>query len=257
LDAHPDYISNLKSLPEIKRRIYLDGSWTAREEEAGLFQRAWSKVVPHPNLKAKRRVRAWDLASMPVSSASPNPDWTRGTLMSKDAAGLYTIEDAVGVRDRPHVVEQLIISTALRDRELFGDVQVVYPIDPGQAGIARANDMKRQLAEHGISCKTIRPHTAKRIRFLPFSAIAEAGFVQIVKADWNEEIFVEMEEFTGLKRNERDDYCDTVSDCIAALNMGAALPTSFSLPDLSAGQSQQHFGFQSAQIPSELVLKLN
>jgi predicted phage terminase large subunit-like protein len=257
LDAQPDYISNLKSLPEIKRRIYLDGSWTAREEEAGLYQRAWSKEVPFPNLKAKRRVRAWDLASMPVSSQSPNPDWTRGTLMSKDDLGVYTIEDAVGIRDRPHVVEQLILSTAIKDRAMFGDVQVVYPIDPGQAGTARAADIKRQLAELGISCKTIRPHTAKRVRFLPFSAIAEAGFVQVVKGDWNEEFYVELEEFTGLRRRERDDYCDTVSDCIQALNTGVSLPTGFSLPDLSLASTKQHFGFQSSQIPSDLVVKLN
>lgn len=219
--AQPSYISNLKALGEIKTRIYLDGSWTAREEEAGLYNRAMSKVVPYPNLQAKRRVRSWDLASQPVSTQSPNPDWTRGTLISKDSQGVYTVEDIVSVRDRPHVVEELIIETARRDGP---SVIVSYPVDPGQAGIARANDMKRRLAEIGITCRLIKPHKSKRVRFLPFSAIAEAGFVQVVKAEWNEEFYNELEEFTGLRNGERDDIVDTCSDAVYVLNKNQELP---------------------------------
>lgn len=254
LAAQPDYISNLKSLPEIKRKIYLDGSWTAREEEAGLYRRVWSKIVPYPNMKAKRRVRAYDLASQPVSSASPDPDFTRGVLMSKDETGVYTVEDVVSIRDRPHVVEQLILNTALADKEMFGNVEVAYPVDPGQAGIARANEMKRMLAEKGIVCRLIRPHKAKRVRFTPFSAIAEAGFTHVVKADWNEDWFTELEEFTGLKSRERDDMVDSTSDCVYALNQGVQLPTSLALPDFSTNNTK--FGFQPTSIPSELVTKL-
>lgn len=236
LKNNPDYIANLQAMPEIRRRIYLDGSWTAREEEAGLYNRSFSKIVPTPNLLAKKRVRSWDLASSPISSASPNPDWTRGTLVSKDDAGLYTVEDVVSLRDRPHVVEQLILHTALSDKEFYRNVVVSYPVDPGQAGIARANEMKRKLAEIGVECRLIRPHKAKRVRFLPVSAIAEAGYLNIVKADWNEELFVEMEEFSGLKSNERDDLIDTLSDSILVLNQGFELP-SFDLSVLSSMSS--------------------
>lgn len=233
LKSNPEYISNLKALPEIKRRIFYDGSWTAREEEAGLFLRSWVKVVPFPNLNAKKRVRSYDLASSPVSSQTPNPDWTRGVLMSKDDKGTYTIEDMVSLRDRPHVVEQLIYDTARRDGP---SVTVVYPVDPGQAGVARANQIKTKLAEMGINCRLVRPNKSKRVRFLPFSAISESGFVNVVKADWNEEFFNELEEFTGLKPKERDDICDAVSDATLAINQGAELPD-FNLPDLSGGFS--------------------
>ena len=229
LKANPDYISNLKALPEIKRRIFLDGSWTAREEEAGLFNRTMVTMVDHPNIRAKKRVRAYDLASQPVSTQSPNPDWTRGVLISKDDAGIYTVEDIVSVRDRPHIVQELIYHTARSD----GNSTVVsYPIDPGQAGIARANEMKRDLAEMGVSSKMIRPNKSKRSRFLAFSAIAEAGFLHVVRADWNEEFFNELEEFTGLKRGERDDMADCCSDGVLALNQTLELPA-FTLPDLS------------------------
>jgi predicted phage terminase large subunit-like protein len=228
----------------IKQRIYLDGSWTAREEEAGLYLRSFSKVVPYPNLKATKRVRAYDLASQPVSSQSPNPDWSRGILMSKDADGIYTVEDLVSARDRPHVIEKLILDTARKDKEIFGNVVVAYPCDPGQSGIARAADMKRMLAEIGVECKIIRPQKSKRVRFLPASAIAEAGYLSVVKADWNEEFYKELEEFTGLKRHERDDIVDCVSDAVLCLNQTTVLPT-FTLPDLS-GPSNTF----SVQVPS-------
>lgn len=221
MQNNPEYYSNLLALPEIAKRRMLFGSWTAREEEAGLYNRAMSKIVPYPNLQAKRRVRSWDLASQPVSTQSPNPDWTRGTLVSKDSQGVYTVEDIVSVRDRPHVVEELIIETARRDGP---SVIVSYPVDPGQAGIARANDMKRRLAEIGITCRLIKPHKSKRVRFLPFSAIAEAGFVQVVKAEWNEEFYNELEEFTGLRNGERDDIVDTCSDAVYVLNKNQELP---------------------------------
>ena len=234
LKSQPDYLSNLKALPDIKRRIYLDGSWTARETEVGLYLRSMSKIVEHPNMRTKRRVRSYDLASQPVSSQSPAPDWSRGLLVSKDASGVYTVEDLVSKRDRPHIIEQMIIETAKKDLEQFGEVMVSYPVDPGQAGIARANDMKRRLAEIGVTCRLVRPSKSKRIRFLPFSAVAEAGFVNVVRADWNEEFFDELEEFSGLKPKERDDICDCCSDAILVLNQELSIPD-FTLPSLNLG----------------------
>lgn len=232
--ANPQYIANLQALPEIKRRIYLDGSWTAREEEAGLFLRSMVKVVPYPNMKAKKRCRSWDLASSPVSTQTKDPDWSRGVLVSREDNGVYTVEDIAGARDRPHVIENLIYNTALADKEFYGRVTYSIPLDPGQAGVARGNEIKRKLAELGIECYLIRPSTAKRTRFLPFSAISEAGFVNVVKADWNDTFYDELEAFSGLKRGERDDIVDCCSDAILTLNKQIQLPE-FSLPDLSSG----------------------
>ena len=253
LKNNPDYIANLQAMPEIRRRIYLDGSWTAREEEAGLYLRSMSKLVPYPNMQAKKRVRAWDLASSPVSTANPSPDFSRGVLTSKDEYGVYTIEDVVSARDRPHVIQQLILQTAIADREFFGNVIQSYPVDPGQAGIARANEMKRMLAEVGVECKLTRPHKAKRVRFLPVSAIAEAGFLNVVKADWNDELFEEMEEFSGLRPNERDDIVDCVSDCVLVLNQTIQLPI-FSIPTDLSTPTTQTFGFQDSTIPTSMGL---
>ena len=219
---NPDYIANLQAMPEIRRRIYLDGSWTAREEEAGYFKREWCNIVPFPNQDRCKRVRAWDTAAVQPSTASPDPDYTRGTLISKSDSGIYTIEDIQSLRDRPHVVEQLIYSTAQEDGV---GVTVVIECDPGQAGIAYANQIKTKLAEMGYYCKIIRSQKAKLTRFLPVSALAESGRIQFVKAGWLDEALKELENFTGEKHGGHDDICDTLSSGISALNQGIELPS--------------------------------
>ncbi len=236
--SNPDYLANLKALPEIRRRIYLDGSWTAREEEAGYFKREWCNVVPFPNPDKCRRVRAWDSSATPTSSASPDPDWTRGTLISKDTNSIYTVEDIKSLRDRPHVVEQLIYNTAKEDGS---NVTVVIECDPGAAGIAYANQIKSKLAEMGFYCKVIKSQKSKLTRFLPVSALAEAGRIQYCRAPWNEEFLVELENFNGEKNGFHDDICDTMSTGIAALNQGVEIPI-MSLPNLtSTGNSMTSF----------------
>lgn len=240
---NPDYIANLQAMTEVRKRIYLDGSWTAREEESGYFKRTFCKIVPFPNVLANRRVRSWDLSSTKPSTASPDPDWTRGTLVSKDKSGIYTVEDIQSLRDRPHEVEMLIYRTAIEDPA--GTI-VSIPVDPGQAGIAYASSIKVKLSEMGITCKLVKVNKSKLTRFLPFSAISEAGYVQFVKSEWIEEAFTELENFNGQRNNGHDDICDTLSDAVLVLNQGTYELPSLNLPDLS-GSSTPSFNFGSTQ----------
>jgi hypothetical protein len=149
---NPDYYYNLLALPPIKRKIFLDGSWFCREEEAGYFKREFCNIVENPPTSVVKRVRAWDLSATKPSTANPNPDWTRGVLMSKTKNSVITVEDLASLRDRPFKVEQLIIETALTDPE--GTI-VVLPIDPGSSGIAYTTSLKIKLAELGIYCKLV------------------------------------------------------------------------------------------------------
>lgn len=223
MKANPDYLHNLEALPTIKRRIYLDGSWTAREEEAGYFKREFCELVLFPNPAPCRRVRAWDLSSTPESSASPDPDWTRGLLVSKDnRSSMYTVEDLQSLRDRPHRVEELIYKTARNDPP--GTI-VVLPVDPGASGVAYANSIKAKLAEMGIYCKLVKTQKSKLTRFLPVAALAEAGRIQYVRAEWNEDVFTELEQFNGERNPWHDDIADVHSDAILVLNQGMELPT--------------------------------
>lgn len=228
LKAQPDYISRLMSLPRVEKERLLDGSWFARAESSGLFKREWVELVDHANGRATKRVRSWDFAFSRPSEQNPNPDWTRGVLISKDKSNVYTIEDSVGMRDRVHEVETLIFNTAIRDGT---DVQITIPQDPNAAAGAYAKDLQRRLSEMGFICKLQKPVKSKITRFAPFSSVAQAGFVKVVKGNWNKDFFDELEIFDGSGK-QKDDQVDCVSDCFASLNKELVLP-SFFLPDLS------------------------
>lgn len=228
LKAQPDYISRLMSLPRVEMERLLLGSWFARPEASGLFKREWCQMVSHPNPRAKQRVRAWDFAFSKPSEQYPNPDWTRGVLISKDKSKVYTVEDVVSMRDRVHEVERLIFQTAINDGQ---DVIISIPLDPAAAAGAYAKDLQRRLAEMGFTCRLSKPVKSKVTRFAPFSSIAQAGFVQVVVADWNKDFFEELENFDGDPK-KKDDQCDCCSDCMLILNKEMQLP-SFELPDLT------------------------
>lgn len=201
LKAQPDYISRLMSMTRVEMERLLLGSWFARQESAGYFKREWIQLVPHPNGRATKRVRVWDLAFTKPSEQNKDPDWTRGVLFSKDRHKLYTVEDAVSMRDRVHEVERLIFETAARDGL---DVVISIPLDPGAAAGAYAKDLSRRLSEMGYTVRLTKPVKSKVTRFAPFSAIAQAGFVHVVEAEWNKDFFDELEIFDGDKKNKDD-----------------------------------------------------
>jgi predicted phage terminase large subunit-like protein len=241
LKSQPDYISRLMSLPRVEMERLLLGSWYARQESSGLFKREWVELVDYPNGRARQRIRAWDLAFSKPSEQNPDPDWTRGVLVSKDAAKVYTIEDCVGMRERVHKVEELIFQTAIQDGF---DTVVSIPQDPNAAAGAYARDLQRRLAELGFTCRLQRPVKSKVTRFAPFSSLAQAGFVNVVKAEWNKELFDELEIFNGDRKN-KDDICDCISDCITLLNKDVNLPT-FSLPEM---MQSSNFNFAQPVLP--------
>jgi predicted phage terminase large subunit-like protein len=201
LKAQPDYLSRLMSLPRVEMERLLLGSWFARPEASGLFKREWCQLVDYPNGRATQRVRAWDLAFTKPSEQYPNPDWTRGVLISKDKSNVYTVEDVVSIRDRTHEVERLIFDTAVRDGQ---GVIISLPMDPAAAAGAYAKDLQRKLSEMGFIVRLTKPVKSKVTRFAPFGSIAQAGFVNIVKADWNKGFFDELEIFDGAK-DKKDD----------------------------------------------------
>lgn len=240
LKAQPDYISRLMSLPRVEMERLLLGSWFARPENSGLFKRDWVEIVNLPNGRATKRVRAWDFAFSLPSEQYPNPDWTRGVLVSKDKQSLYTIEDVVSMRDRVHKVEELIFQTALKDGP---DVTISIPQDPNAAAGAYAKDLQRKLGELGFLCKLQKPVKSKVTRFAPFSSVSQAGFVKVVEAEWNKELFDELEVFDG-EGKHKDDIADCLSDCFSLLNKDTVLPT-FTLPDLSSPVNKNISTFSS------------
>lgn len=232
LKAQPSYVSRLMSLPRVEMEKLLLGSWFARVEASQLWKREWITLVDHPNGRANKRVRSYDLAFSRPSEQNKNPDYTRGVLISKDKHSIYTVEDMVGIRDRVMEVENLIFETALRDGR---DTVITIPQDPNAAAGAYARDLQRRLAEMGFTVKLMRPVKSKITRFAPFASVTQAGFLHVVQADWNKEFFEELENFSGDRCN-KDDQVDVCSDAFWHLNSQMTLP-SFTLPDMSGPSS--------------------
>lgn len=242
LKAQPGYITNLLNQPRVEMERLLLGSWFARVEAAGHWKREWITEVDGPNPLAKQRVRAWDFAFTKPSESSPNPDYTRGVLISKDIHKVYTVENVVSMRDRVHEVEKLVFETAKRDGT---GVVISIPKDPNAQAGAYARDLQRRLGERGYMVRLCPPVKSKLTRFAPFSSISQSGFVQVVKADWNKEYYEELEVFDG-EGKSKDDQVDATSDCITLLNREITLPNSMSLPNLSTN-APPTFNFNQGQ----------
>lgn len=226
------YLANLLAQPRVNQLKYLFGSWTAKAEGEGYWKRDWVKIVPLPPEDAIKTVRAWDLAASEVSEANRDPDWTAGVKMSRDKFGNYCIEDVIRFRKTTSQVLEEIIKTAKIDG--INEVEVIIPKDTGAGGKAANLFFVRALAEHGITVRSaqISGHSGKLNRFLPFASISEAGAVTVVKGDWNEPFFTELENFIPNNRNQKDDMVDSTSDAFNTIAKSMQIPT-FTLPNYS------------------------
>jgi len=228
------YLASLLAQPYVNQLKYLHGSWDARELGSSYFERRWTPIVDYPPHDAVARVRSWDFAAE-EKTATNNPDWTAGVKMSKDKFGIYYIEDVVRFQARTEKVLKRVAETAIADG--LDECSVTIPVDPAAAGKTAAQFYTRVLAENGVYVKQIpySGHKSKLTRFKPFCALAESGSVRIVKGDWNEAFFKELESFVGdgvRKKNLFDDQVDGVSDAFATLSRTVQIP-SFHIPSLT------------------------
>lgn len=227
------YLASLLAQPYVNQLKFLHGSWTAREQGSMFFDRSWVEIVEQPPAQA-RRVRAWDFASE-AKTKTNNPDWTAGVKISRDKLGTYYIEDVVRVQTTTDKVLRLVAETAHADG--VDDCTVVIPVDPAAAGKTAAFFYRNVLAENGVATKTapVVSGKAKLTRFLPFCSVAEAGAVKVVRGDWNDDFFKELEAFSSdlkIQKMQKDDQVDAVSDGFTALAKNIDMPL-FSIPSLT------------------------
>lgn len=232
-----EYLSRLMSLDRVQRLIMLEGSWTARAETSGYWHRAHVEIVDFPPEKVKKRVMSADFAFTVKSETVPDPDSTAFVLMSKDEHNVYTVEHVHTMQERSHNVEAKLFQLA----ENFGrDVIYTIPCDPNAAAAQYARDLQRRMAEKGFTCKLVKPVKSKLVRFQPFASVTEARFVRVVRGDWNDAYFDQLEIFDGLGKHH-DDMVDATSDAFLTLNQGIELPI-MSIPNISvAGQPLPSF----------------
>lgn len=212
--ADPGYMASLLALPLVERERLLGGNWKIRPAAGLYFQRSWCRVVdavPAGTVFG----RGYDLAATPPTAENPDPDATDTTKIGRTPDGRYIVVDNDYTQSTPAGVERFIMNTASRDGH---GVEISLPQDPGQAGKSQVAQMVKMLAGYTVRSST---ETGDKVtRFGPFSAQAEAGNVDVLRGDWNERWFTNLEGFPTAKH---DDTADSTSRAfeIVSLNQSA------------------------------------
>jgi predicted phage terminase large subunit-like protein len=248
MERQPEYVAWLEGQDRETKEALLYGNWYVTKQQENYFRRSWCRIVDEAPAHGQM-VRGFDMAGSLKDEVNKDPDYSATVLLSKTREGRYTVEHVDHIRARFHTVEEWIFSMDEVDPD---NVTYVIPVDAGSAGKAYASSLQKRLAERGRSCR-LHPmsNKSKLVRFRPMASVAQAGFIDVVNASWNEYYFDELEQFRGDGKTH-DDLLDAGVSAFWFLNQSRALP-SFTLPNLT--QSTQ-FGFQSSQIPSDLVTPL-
>jgi len=192
--AKTDYRVHLMGLDPVTRAQLLYGDWLVRPKAGDYFKREWvigpdgSKLLEKAP-RGVRWLRYWDRASTEPTKGKENPDWTRGVKIGV-LGDRIIVGHVASCRKRPASVQELVLQTAALDGQ---ETEIGIEQDPAQAGVAEAAAYIRMLRAYYV-----RAHPAqskKLIRFKPFSAQAEAGNVEIVRGDWNDDWLNELEAF--------------------------------------------------------------
>ncbi len=171
-------------------------------------QRAWFKVVDVAS-PAVRRCRCWDLAGTKPTPGR-DPDWTVGVRLAMNPSGIWTIEHIVRTRTTAREVDSLMKMWAQTDGP---DVLIREWQDPGAAGKAVIEAHRLMLA--GRDYEPLPSSGEKSLRWRPFLVQAEAGNVQVRKAEWTEAF---LDEISLVPYALHDDQADAVAGAFIALS---------------------------------------
>lgn len=207
----PGYLANLLALPTVERERLLKGNWLIKPAAGLHFKRSW--ILPENWINADEvpkdlvKKRGWDLAATEKTQLN-DPDYTCSTLIgkAKDASKdpyTYILDHSYVQWSSGKVEAQIKEKAAMDGRE----VQQWIPQDPGQAGKSQALNFKKLL--DGYSCYTTPEAGDKLVRFGPFSSVAEARLVKVVRAPWNERWLTVLEAFDNTGEQHDDDVDST------------------------------------------------
>lgn len=213
------YRQALQALDPIERRRLEEGDWWSTTLGT-MFERESIVIIDNSDIptvtSAARAVRFWDLAATEPSQATPNPDWTVGTLMLFDS-GIAYILDVKKIRAKGEKVEQFVAQTAYEDG--IG-VSIRMEQEPGSAGKALVDQYARYVVP-GHDFQGIRSTGDKITRARPFSAAVANGNVRVVRGTWLSDWMDELSSFP-----EACDHDDQVDSAVGAFTYltGLGLP---------------------------------
>jgi len=211
LEADPGYLANLHALSRVERERLLYGNWNIKPAGGLYFKECYFEIIDAIP-QTKEKIRYWDRAATKKTETN-DPDFTVGIKLEKDTNNILYITDIVRIQDSPLGVQTVIKNTAIRDGV---NVRIGIEEDPGQAGISEAEHLTRFL--QGFNVKRNRVTKDKVTRAMPVSAQAEAGNIKILRGQWNEEFFKELENFP---EGKHDDIVDSLSGAFMMINQSS------------------------------------
>lgn len=223
MEKDPGYRANLMAQSKVERARLLDGNWNAMASAGEVFKREWFEVVEAAPADVEW-IRYWDRAATEVkegqiteSKKKKDPDWTAGVKIGRSrSTKLFYVAHVARDRVTPLKVERMVKNTAIQDMVACA---VGIEQDPGQAGVADAQNYVRLLA--GFVVKVGKPTTDKVTRALPASAQAEAGNIKVLRGDWNEDFFDELENFPEGGHDDQVDGLTGGFNMLTSKNVGS------------------------------------
>lgn len=231
MKADPGYMSNLKSLTQIDKERLLYGNWKIKPAAGLFYKRTQVNMIETLPQDITVWARGWDLAAT-SQDESGDAAYTAGVLIGKTKSGRYVIADVINKRLSASEVRTLISMTAQTDKVKYGRVIERLPQDPGQAGKEQAQSYIKMLA--GYLVKTIPESGSKESRAEPLAAQWQAGNVDVLVAEWNEEYFNQLESFPESKFK---DMVDASSSAFNEIENGAT----YSAPPADIGLSKSSY----------------
>ncbi len=145
-------------------------------------------------------LRAWDFAGTDGAG-----DWTVGVLLAIAPDGIVYFCDIVRGQWRSDDVENMVKLTHQMDGP---SVPVCIPQDPGQAGLSQVRHYQLTVLPEA-DLRIRKPTGAKEVRWSPLAAQMRAGFVKMLKGEWNKELTKELH---LCPKGKWDDQADAGAD---------------------------------------------
>jgi predicted phage terminase large subunit-like protein len=173
-----------------------------RPPEGSLFKTTNVSVLDILPSQPLQVVRAWDIAAT-KAVGNKDPDWTASVKLARMQDNKLLVLDVQRLRGTPDEVERAIVTTARADGT---GVKVLYPQDPGSAGIFAAEYMGRALM--GFSFEAARESGDKTTRASPAASQCNIGNLAIMRGHWNPAFIDELSSFPS---GRHDDMVDALS----------------------------------------------
>ncbi len=210
-----EYIESLMELQPVEREQLLAGDWEVREQ-GKVFTRSWFSIVPEAPAVMKE-VRFWDMAAT-EQKPGKDPDFTAGARLGmKD--GIFYLRDMQRTRDKPRVVERLVLLTATLDT-----IDIPIRMEVASAGDKYMVDHFRRHVLTGFTFSG--DHVGSKSKFVragPWASAAQAGNFLLVEGPWIEDFLDECEMFG--EKDQHDDQIDAVSGAYKVLTKHLITPT--------------------------------